>query len=93
MAVANSRYAELYRTATTRNRSVVALRCDVHEACPICLADMYGRRVFITSCGHVWHLRCHHDLIAYEYDTCCMCRSVFVRAVADDDPSLFIDFE
>ena len=88
-----SRYAELYHTATACNRSVVALFCTVHDACPICLADMYGRRVFITSCGHVWHLRCHQKILAHDLDTCCMCRSVFVRAVADDDPPWIFDFE
>ena len=56
---------------------MVSLCCTSTDDCPVCLGALANKKVFITPCGHVWHLSCHHKLKSHGVRKCCMCRKRF----------------
>ena len=64
---------------------MLARRYDVNEECPLCFDAMRGRAVFMTACGHAWHLRCERRRQRACNDTCCLCRAPLRRRTEDDE--------
>lgn len=81
------KFHDLRKDALARGRSVVSLQCTVKKAeCPICMESMFMKPVFISPCGHMWHLKCHRKLLLENHENgCCLCRTKYRFSKHSDD--------
>lgn len=91
-------YEEVKQQCMMLGRNMVCLKCTSDDMCPICLGDLYGKRVFVGSCGHTWHLSCHQRIREHEHLHCCICRRLLLtsdnkKENSDTEwPEQFVDY-
>lgn len=67
---------DLKQVAVQKKRSVIELKSQVDEICPICIESVKNKRVKILPCGHRYHVACINKWLNRAQNTCATCRCI-----------------
>lgn len=85
------RYEDVRSECLRLNRNMVSLRCTSDDECPICVQPLYGRPVYVTACGHTWHLSCQRKCRSHKMRRCCICRAHLAQTDDEADADADVD--
>lgn len=77
------------------NRSIIRLKCQLDEECPVCYSGMLGKPAYQLRCGHTFHVAC---IAKWKRGSsamrlhCPLCRCRFAEEDPPREPAPFLVF-